>query len=67
MSQQILRCREVCNRTGLGRSALYAAIQEGRFPRQIKLGPRAAGWLSSEVEDWIAGRVRDRDAEKAGG
>ena len=66
MTEAILRRPEVCRRTGLGRSALYSAIQENRFPRAIKLGPRAVGWLASEVDTWIESRVKARDAEAMG-
>ena len=61
MSTQILRRPEVSRRTGLGRSALYAAIQAGRFPRPLKIGPRASGWLAEEVEAWITSRVEARN------
>ena len=60
MPTRIIRRPEVSHRTGLGRSALYAAIQEGSFPRQVKLGPRAVGWREDEVEHWIRTRVTVR-------
>jgi len=28
------------------------------FPKPVPLGPRAVGWLESEVSEWIAGRVK---------
>ena len=61
MANQILRLPEVLRRTGRGRSSLYADIQGGRFPRPVKLGPRAVGWLDAEVSEWIAARVDARD------
>jgi predicted DNA-binding transcriptional regulator AlpA len=61
VTEEILRLPEVCRRTGLGRSALYAAIQEGSFPRQVKLSERAVGWLASDVDSWIEARVKARD------
>jgi prophage regulatory protein len=63
VTPRVLRQREVCRQIGLGKSALYAAIQEGRFPQQVQLGPRAVGWLESEVSDWIAARAAERDIE----
>jgi prophage regulatory protein len=51
---KIIRLPEVKARTGLCRTAIYAAIQAGTFPQQISLGtPRAVGWDSSEVQAWI--------------
>jgi prophage regulatory protein len=54
----ILRRKQVQARTGLARSTMYQQIQDGTFPRPIPLGPRAVGWLESEVCNWIAERVR---------
>ena len=54
----ILRLSEVKARTGLARSTIYDRIKTGSFPAQVSLGPRAVGWLASDVEDWIAGQVK---------
>ncbi|TDU31193.1 CP4-57 regulatory protein AlpA [Panacagrimonas perspica] len=51
----ILRRKEVQARTGLCRSALYAAVAEGSFAKPIRLGSsRSVGWVNSDVSDWIA-------------
>lgn len=57
MSDLILRLPQVRVRVGLSRSSIYAAVAEGRFPKPIRLGARAAGWLESEVTAWVQGRV----------
>ena len=62
-SPRILRRREVQERTGLPSSTIYDLISAGRFPRPIRLGPRAVGWLSHEVDAWIEARRIERDAE----
>lgn len=54
----ILRRRQVQQRTGLSRSTLYQYIKDGVFPASIQLGPRAVGWLESDVSDWISARVK---------
>ena len=54
----IRRLRQVTARTGLARSTLYEAIKAGQFPSPVALGPRAVGWLESDIEAWIAARVR---------
>ena len=61
MQQQdsILRRRDVEARTGLSRSTIYAYIANGTFPKQVKLGPRAAGWYQSEIDEWIKSRTAD--------
>jgi prophage regulatory protein len=53
----ILRINRVKARTGLARSTIYERIKEGDFPAQVSLGPRAVGWLESDIDAWIAGRV----------
>lgn len=53
-----LRRKQVETRTGLSRSTIYQYIKDGIFPKPIPLGPRAVGWLESEVSAWIAGRVK---------
>ena len=54
----ILRRPQVQQRTGLSRSTLYQYIKDGEFPASVQLGPRAVGWLESDVSDWITARVK---------
>lgn len=54
----ILRRKQVQIRTGLSRSTIYQYIKDGVFPKPVPLGPRAVGWLESEVSEWIAERVK---------
>ena len=55
---RVLRLKEVCSVTGFGRSFIYQLQAEQRFPRSIKIGARAVGWLESEVRQWIDNRIR---------
>ena len=57
----ILRRKQVERRTGLSRSTIYLRIHEGTFPRPIKLGARAVGWLDNEIEAWLTERMEIRD------
>jgi prophage regulatory protein len=57
----ILRRNKVEARTGLSRSTIYLRIKKGTFPRQVKLGERAVGWLETEVSDWLEAKVQNRD------
>ncbi|MBL4828029.1 MAG: AlpA family transcriptional regulator [Spongiibacteraceae bacterium] len=54
---RILRLSEVVRKSGLCKSAIYDAIQKETFPKQIKLSTRASGWLDSEINQWIEGRI----------
>lgn len=56
---RVLRLKQVAAIVGLGKSSIYRKVQEGTFPMPIKLGsPRASGWISSEVYDWIDEQIR---------
>lgn len=60
---QTLRLPDVVRRTGLSRSTIYRAEARGEFPKHIKIGEHASGWLAHEVEAFIAARVAQRDKE----
>lgn len=49
----ILRRTQVENEVGLKRSTIYQRIQEGTFPRPIRLGERAVGWRASDIERFL--------------
>ena len=53
MDKKIYRVKEVCGMTGLPLSTLYAKMLNKEFPRPIKLGRRAVGWKSNEVNNWL--------------
>lgn len=59
---QLLKLTEVCDRTRLCRATLYHYVQEGRFPRPIRLGKHSR-WLESEVRGFIDGLVANRQAQ----
>ncbi|WP_341259254.1 helix-turn-helix transcriptional regulator [Morganella morganii] len=42
--------------TGLTDKWFYKLIQEGRFPKPIKLG-RSSWWFRSEVNAWLQERI----------
>ena len=56
---RVLRFKQVAALVGLGKSSIYRKVQEGTFPKPIKLGSaRASGWISTEVYDWIDDQIR---------
>ena len=62
MNTRIFRLPDVIKATGLSRSSIYLFIKEERFPKPINLGLRSVGWLESEIEAWIAGRIQQSRA-----
>jgi len=53
----VLRWPEVAKIVPISRSHAHALAAQGKFPKPIKLGPRASGWLESEINAWLAERV----------
>lgn len=56
MNNILIRLADVCKRTALSRSTIYLFIQQGTFPKQVKLGVRSVAWRSSDVDAWIDSR-----------
>jgi prophage regulatory protein len=57
---RILRIRDVMAKTGLSQSQVYELIARSEFPMQLKLGPKAVGWVESEIEAWIKDKMDAR-------
>ena len=56
--ERFLRLREVLHRTGLGRSTVYRWMDEGRFPKSVRLGGRSVAWVEHEIDEWLQDRCR---------
>ena len=54
MPNKILRKPSVLDRTGWSGPTLWRRVKDGSFPPPRQIGPRAVGWLESEVEAAIA-------------
>jgi prophage regulatory protein len=52
-----MRRDEVEQKTGFKRAHIYNLMKEGKFPRAKRIGMRAVGWDSLEIERWIAERL----------
>ena len=55
-----LRLRQVKERLGLSKSAIYVRIAEGTFPKPISLGGRSVAWVEAEVTAWMNARISSR-------
>ena len=56
MHDRLLRRRHVEEITGLSRSSIYRLMQDGEFPRPVRVGPAAVRWRSSDITDWLESR-----------
>lgn len=62
--RRFLRLPEVKQKVGIGRTTIYQRIKSGEFPAPISLGPRAVGWTSDSIENWIESRIKAAGAAK---
>ncbi|MGP3790482.1 AlpA family transcriptional regulator [Pseudomonas sp. B392_1p] len=58
--RRILRRTEVEAKTGIKRAHIYNLMKVGKFPKAKRLGIRAVGWDSTEIDAWIAERLEER-------
>ena len=68
----IVRLKTVMAVTGLSRSSIYRAVDNGEFPKPVALSTSTArnapiGWVLAEVQDWVQQRIAQRDAQQVGG
>ena len=64
---RFVRLPEVIVRTGLSRSTIYVMVAAGRFPKPVRLGARAVGWIESELDEWIRDRIAKRRSVEVAG
>lgn len=54
---RVLKLKEVMEITSLGSSTIYRHMDNGTFPRQIKLGGLRVGWMESDINQWLERRM----------
>lgn len=57
VERHIMRRDEVERKTGFKRAHIYNLMKEGKFPQAKRIGLRAVGWDSLEIERWIIERL----------
>lgn len=50
---RLLRLPAVMERTGRGKSSIYADMAAGTFPTPVRLGTRGVAWKESEIDAWV--------------
>jgi len=58
---RLCRRAEVEERTGLTAPPLYALMNDGQFPRPVRMRIRSVARVESEITGWIEGRIAERD------
>lgn len=57
LERHVMRRDEVEQKTGFKRAHIYNLMKEGKFPQAKRIGLRAVGWDSLEIERWISERL----------
>ncbi len=56
--ERFIKLDEVIYRTGLKTTSIYTLMNQGRFPKNIKLTNDRVGWLESDIDRWIDERIK---------
>ncbi len=65
---KVLRIKDLIGKVGMARSTIYDRLNpkspryDSSFPKPIKLGLSAIGWLEHEVDTWIETLIKQRAA-----
>ena len=54
----LIRRPDVERLTALSRTTIYRLMDDGAFPRPLKLGARAVAWRAAEIREWLTSRER---------
>jgi prophage regulatory protein len=57
MPEKMLRRPAVEEMTGLSRTGIYDRMNDGTFPRAVKIGKAAVAWPESVIQKWIQDRI----------
>ena len=60
--EELLTLTEIVEWIKVSESTIYRWMDEGIFPRPLKLGPRSSPmrWIRRDVSDWIKTRPRTK-------
>lgn len=50
---QIIRPAELSRRLGVSAQTIYRMEKRGEIPKRIKISKRAAGWLESDIREFL--------------
>jgi prophage regulatory protein len=56
-TRRVMRLPDVEQATGFKVSHIYNLMKEGKFPKSRRIGCRAVGWDSTEIQQWIDDRL----------
>jgi len=60
--RKLITRKRVSELTGLPASSVYYFVNQGVLPKPIRLTERCSRWIESEIEEFIDGREKEREA-----
>ena len=61
--ERLLRLWAVEQQTARKKSAIYADMKAGTFPKPVRLSRRCVAWRETEIQAWIAQRIAEGQAQ----
>lgn len=58
---KLISLSDTCRTVTLSRVTIWKLVRDGVFPKPVPIHGRRIGFLETEINDWIAGRVAERD------
>lgn len=56
---KFLRLKAVKERIGLGTTSIYKMVNEGTFPKPVRILGKNVAWIDAEVDEWMMQRIAD--------
>ena len=63
--RRILRLPDVESCVGFKRAHIYSLMGQGLFPQSVRLGPRAVGWDSLAIDEWVEDRISGEPSRRS--
>jgi prophage regulatory protein len=54
---KLMKIASVIDQTGHGKSRIYELMNEGSFPRPLKLSTHKVLWRSDQIQKWIKDQI----------
>jgi len=64
MTDSLIRLKKVESKTGLKKSMVYNLMDQGQFPKSVKIGERAVAWIESDIDAINAARMASKSSDE---
>jgi len=64
MPESLIRLKKVESKTGLKKSMVYNLMDQGQFPKSVRIGERAVAWIESDIDAINAARMASKSDDE---